>query len=55
MAKFKIGDKIKAKENSNGKYAEIVSLEYGRVGLKFFNCDGLNTSWEYSTDVIEKV
>ena len=38
-----------------GKYAEIVSLEYGRVGLKFFNCDGLNTSWKYSTDMIEKV
>ena len=38
-----------------GKYAEIVSLEYGRVGLKFFNCGGLNTSWNYSTDMIEKV
>ena len=38
-----------------GKYAEIVSLEYVRVGLKFFNCGGLNTSWNYSTDMIEKV
>lgn len=39
-----------------GKYAEIVRLDKdGRVGLKFFNCDGLNTSWEYSTDMIEKV
>ena len=55
MAKFKIGDKIKAKENSNGEYAEIVSLEYGRVGLKFFNCDDLSKGWNYSTDMIEKV
>lgn len=40
-----------------GKYAEIVSLtENGaRVTLKFFNCGGLNTSWGYSTDMIEKV
>lgn len=39
-----------------GKYAEIVRLDKdGRVGLKFFNCSGLNTSWEYSTDMIEKV
>ena len=39
-----------------GKYAEIVSLDKdGRVGLKFFNCDDLDTSWGYSTDMIEKV
>ena len=39
-----------------GKYAEIVRLDKdGRVDLKFFNCDGLNTSWGYSTDMIEKV
>ena len=39
-----------------GKYAEIVSLDKdGRVALKFFNCDDLNTNWAYSTDVIEKV
>ena len=39
-----------------GKYAEIVGLyKYGTVELKFFNCDGLNTDWAYSTDMIEKV
>ena len=40
-----------------GKYAEIVSLNENDVvvKLKFFNCDGLDTSWEYSTDMIEKV
>lgn len=39
-----------------GKYAEIVRLDKdGRVGLKFFNCDDLNTDWAYSTDMIEKV
>lgn len=40
-----------------GKYAEIVSFaENGvKVKLKFFNCGGLNTSWVYSTDMIEKV
>ena len=38
-----------------GKYAEIVRLNGSLVKLKFFNCDGLNTSWGYSTDVIEKV
>lgn len=38
-----------------GKYAEIVSLDGSRVKLKLFNCDGLNTSWGYSTDMIEKV
>ena len=39
-----------------GKYAEIVRLDKdGRVGLKLFNCDDLNTNWGYSTDMIEKV
>lgn len=40
-----------------GKYAEIVSIaEKGvEVKLKLFNCGGLNTSWGYSTDMIEKV
>lgn len=38
-----------------GKYAEIKDLNDGRVELKFFNCDGLNTDWGYSTDMIEKV
>lgn len=40
-----------------GKYAEIVSIaENGvEVKLKLFNCGGLNTSWCYSTDMIEKV
>ena len=38
-----------------GKYAEIVRLNGSLVELKFFNCDGLNTGWGYSTDVIEKV
>lgn len=39
-----------------GKYAEIVRLDKdGRVGLKFFNCDDLNTGWAHSTDMIEKV
>ena len=40
-----------------GKYAEIVSLDENNVvvELKFFNCDGLNTSWGYSKDMIEKV
>lgn len=38
-----------------GKYAEIVRLEDGYVGLKFFNCGGLNTFWGYSTDMLEKV
>lgn len=40
-----------------GKYAEIVSIaENGvEVKLKLFNCGGLNTSWGYSTDMIEKV
>lgn len=39
-----------------GKYAEIVSLDKdGRVALKFFNYDDLNTNWAYSTDMIEKV
>ena len=39
-----------------GKYAEIENLDKdGRVGLKFFNCEGLYTGWGYSTDMIEKV
>lgn len=38
-----------------GKYAEIVRLNGSLVELKFFNCDGMNTSWKYSTDMIEKV
>lgn len=39
-----------------GKYAKIVSLDKdGEVSLRFFNCGGLNTSWGYSTDMIEKV
>ena len=40
-----------------GKYAEIVSLTENGVAvtLKFFNCGGLDTSWGYSTDMIEKV
>ena len=38
-----------------GKYAEIVRLDGSRVKLKFFNCGGLNTIWDYSTDMIEKV
>lgn len=38
-----------------GKYAEIVRLNGSLVELKFFNCDGLNTGWGYSTDIIEKV
>ena len=40
-----------------GKYAEIVSLAENGVDvkLKFFNCDDLDTSWEYSTDILEKV
>ena len=40
-----------------GKYAEIVSLDENdvEVKLKFFNCGGLDTSWNYSTDMIEKV
>lgn len=40
-----------------GKYAEIISIaENGvEVNLKLFNCCGLDTSWGYSTDVIEKV
>lgn len=38
-----------------GKYAEIVRLNGSLVELKFFNCGGLNTSWRYSTDMIEKV
>lgn len=40
-----------------GKYAEIVSLDENdaEVKLKFFNCCGLDTSWGYSTDMIEKV
>lgn len=38
-----------------GKYAEIVRLNGSLVELKFFNCDDLNTSWGYSTDMIGKV
>ena len=39
-----------------GKYAEIVRLDKDdRVGLKFFSCDDLDTSWGYTTDMIEKV
>lgn len=39
-----------------GLYAEIVSLDKdGRVGLKFFNCEGSYTGYTYSTDMIEKV
>lgn len=38
-----------------GKYAEIIRLNGSLVELKFFNCDGLNTGWGYSTDIIEKV
>ena len=39
-----------------GKQAEIVSLDKdGRVGLKFFNCEDLNTGWAFHTDMIEKV
>lgn len=40
-----------------GKYAEIVRLRNNnsRVELKFFNCDGLEIGWMYSTDMLEKV
>ena len=38
-----------------GKYAEIVMLNGSLVELKFFNCDDLDTGWDYSTDMIEKV
>ena len=39
-----------------GKYAEIVRLDKdGRVGLKLFNCDDLNTNWGFHTDMLEKV
>ena len=39
-----------------GKYAEIARLDKdGRVGLKFFNCEDLNTGWAFHTDMIEKV
>lgn len=39
-----------------GKYAEIKDLRVdGIVFLRFFNCGGLNTSWSYSTDMLEKV
>ena len=38
-----------------GKYAEIVRLNGSLVELKFFNCGGLDKSWCYSTDMIEKV
>ena len=43
MAKFKVGDIIKANKKSNEKY---------RVTKQK---NGLNTNWEYSTDMIEKV
>ena len=43
MAKFKVGDIIKANKKSNEKY---------RVTKQK---NGLNTSWEYYTDMIEKV
>ena len=39
-----------------GKYAEIKDLRVdGIVSLHFFNCDGLSTCWNYSTDMIKKV
>ena len=39
-----------------GKYAEITRLDKdGRVGLKFFNCEDLNTGWAFHTDMIKKV
>lgn len=39
-----------------GKYAEIKDLrEDGIVFLRFFNCDGLSTDWNYSTNMLEKV
>lgn len=39
-----------------GKCAEIKDLRVdGIVSLHFFNCDGLSTCWNYSTDMIEKV
>lgn len=39
-----------------GKYAEITRLKANsRVELKFFNCEGLEIGWMYSTDMIEKV
>ena len=43
MAKFKVGDIIKANKKSNKKY---------RVTKQK---NGLNTSWGYTTDMIEKV
>lgn len=42
-----------------GKYAEIVGLgENDKVGLKFFNCKGLEDlteSYLFDTDMLEKV
>lgn len=39
-----------------GKYAEIKDLLLdGIVHLRFFNCDDSVESWNYSTDMIEKV
>lgn len=39
-----------------GKYAEIKDLLLdGIVHLRFFNCDAPVESWNYSTDMIEKV
>lgn len=39
-----------------GLYAEIVSLDKDcRVGLKFFNREGVYTNYTYSADMIEKV
>lgn len=43
MAKFKVGDIIEANKESN--------KEYFVTNQK----NGLNTSWGYSTDMIEKV
>ena len=47
MAKFKVGDIIKANKESNERYS--------RVELRFFNCDGLYLGRYYSTDMLEKV
>ena len=43
MAKFKVGDIIRANEDSNNEY--LVTNQK----------NGLNTSWGYTTDMIEKV
>ena len=57
MAKFKIGDKIKATADSDSEYLVTCKKRgwTGIVELKFFNCDGSVGRWNYSTDMIEKV